>query len=92
MANSAQSRKRARQNVKAALRNKSRISAMRTEIKKTLLISQAADATQESISKSLNTTLSMIDKNANKNLIHANKAARLKSRLNKKAKKDKASK
>jgi len=92
MANSAQSRKRARQNVKIAIRNKSRVSAMRTEIKKTLLKSQAADATQEDIAKCLNNTLSTIDKSANKNLIHANKAARLKSRLNKKIKKDQKSK
>lgn len=90
MANSAQSRKRARQNVKIALRNKSRISAMRTEIKKTLLAAQATDVTQERISKSLKNTLSMIDRNANKNLIHANTAARLKSRLNKKIRNQKS--
>ena len=86
MANSAQSKKRARQNIKLALRNKSRISAMRTEMKKTLLLSKTADATPENISAAVQKTLSIIDKNANKHLIHSNTAARYKSRLNKKIK------
>jgi small subunit ribosomal protein S20 len=87
MANSAQAKKRARQNVKQAICNKSRISQMRTSIKNTVQTATATDATKEKITASLCKTVSSIDKNADKNLIHKNKAARLKSRLNKKLKK-----
>ena len=86
MANTAQSKKRARQNVKRALHNKSQMSAMRTAIKNTLQASNAEGAS-EKVSTHQKATSSLIDKAATRNLIHPNKAARLKSRMNKKIKK-----
>jgi small subunit ribosomal protein S20 len=87
MANTAQSRKRARQNTKTSIRNKSRISQMRTSIKNTAVTAAEKGEKKENTAKCFSKTASMIDKNANKKLIHKNKAARLKSRLNKRIKK-----
>lgn len=84
MANSPQAKKRARQAEKARLHNMSQRSTLRTAIKKTLksVASNDAAAAQTSLKEAVTLT----DKAVNKGLIHANKAARIKSRLNQKVK------
>ena len=80
MANTAQARKRARQNDKNRLHNNSRRSTMRTHIKSVLKAVAAGDKTQAQ--SSYREAVSLIDKNAKIGLVHKNKAARFKSRLN----------
>ena len=84
MANSPQARKRARQAEKARQHNMAQKSTMRTAIKKVLKAVQNGDKTLASTAYKAVVTL--IDKASNKKLIHANKAARIKSRLNQKVK------
>jgi small subunit ribosomal protein S20 len=84
LANTAQAKKRAKQAVVRRERNFSQKSTMRTAIKKVLKAVQSGD-------KALATTsykevAVLADRAVGKNLIHANKAARLKSRLNTKLK------
>lgn len=81
MANSAQARKRARQNEKRRLHNASQRSEMRTAIKKTL--KSIENNNKESAQTDFNEATVQIDRLAGRGLIHPNKAARLKSRLNK---------
>lgn len=84
MANSPQARKRARQAVRNRTRNVAQRSYMRTTVKNVLKAVNAGDkATAESAFK---VAVPALDKAARKNLIHANKAARLKSRLVKRIK------
>ncbi len=80
MANSPQARKRARQSVKHRLQNLGQRSEVRTIIKKVLkhISSKELDAARTAFQ----TAVKKIDILANHQLIHANKAARLKSRLN----------
>ena len=80
MANSPQARKRARQSVKHRLQNLGQRSEVRTIIKKVLkhISSKELDAARTAFQ----VALKKIDILANHQLIHANKAARLKSRLN----------
>ncbi len=80
MANSAQAKKRARQNVKARKHNASLRSMVRTYLKRTL----AAIATGDYVAatEAYKTTVPVIDRMADKGIIHKNKAARHKSRLN----------
>ncbi len=80
MANSASARKRARQSEKRRGNNASRRSMMRTYIKR--VISEIASGNKEAASKAYLELVSVLDKTANKGLIHKNKAARYKSRLN----------
>ncbi len=79
MANSAQARKRARQAVKNNAHNSSLRSELRTAIKKVIKAIDAGDKTaaQQVFCKST----SVIDRIADKRIIHKNKAARHKSRL-----------
>ena len=84
MANSPQARKRARQNDKARAHNASLRSMARTYIKKVLSAVQAGNA--EAAQAALNAAVPVIDRIANKGIIHKNKAARHKSRLNAKVK------
>lgn len=80
MANSAQARKRALQAEKRRKHNAGRRSMMRTEIKKVDAAIEAGDkAAAEGAYKS---AVPLLDSLANKGLIHKNKAARHKSRLN----------
>lgn len=80
MANSAQAKKRARQNVKARKHNASLRSMVRTYLKRTLAaISTNDHAVATEAYKSL---VPVIDRMADKGIIHKNKAARHKSRLN----------
>lgn len=84
MANSAQAKKRARQNQKHRLHNASERSMMRTALKKVDAAIEAKDKT--AANESYKVVTSVLDKMANKGLIHKNKAARHKQRLNAKIK------
>ncbi len=84
MANSPQARKRARQNSVRRLRNQSQRAAVRTAIKKLDAAIEAGD--KETAQSAYITSVSMIDKATIKGLHHKNRAARLKSRLNKRVK------
>jgi len=79
MANSAQARKRARQAVALNKHNASMRSMLRTSIKRVRQAIEAGDKT--AASEVLRKTTSIIDRVADKNIIHKNKAARHKSRL-----------
>lgn len=79
MANSAQARKRARQTVKQRAHNVSLRSTLRTAIKRTRMAIAAGDkAAAETVFRQ---SMSVIDRIADKKIIHKNKAARHKSRL-----------
>ncbi|HED12247.1 MAG TPA: 30S ribosomal protein S20 [Gammaproteobacteria bacterium] len=80
MANTPQARKRARQNNSRRLRNRSQRSALRTQIKTFTAQIEAGD-TDTAKTTYLRAT-SIIDHSARKGLLHRNKAARLKSRMN----------
>lgn len=84
MANSAQARKRARQAVMARGHNASLRSRLRTAIKAVRKAIVGGDkAAAQSVFR---TSMSTIDSIADKRIIHKNKAARHKSRLNKRIK------
>ncbi|MEE4659375.1 MAG: 30S ribosomal protein S20 [Halieaceae bacterium] len=80
MANSPQARKRARQSEKRRGHNASLRSLVRTVIKRVdaAISSGDADAAREAYDKAV----PVIDRMADKGIIHKNKAARHKSRLN----------
>lgn len=79
MANSAQARKRAKQAAKLNAHNSAIRSAMRTAVKK---VRAAVEAGDKSAAQAVyRDATSALDKVANKKIIHANKAARHKSRL-----------
>ena len=79
MANSAQARKRARQAERHRARNVSHRSTVRTYIKRVVVAVETGDA--EAASTALAAAIPVIDKMANKGILHRNKAARHKSRL-----------
>ncbi|AFU98932.1 30S ribosomal protein S20 [Simiduia agarivorans] len=80
MANSPQAKKRARQNEKARKHNASLRSMTRTYIKKVVAAIKAGD--QEAAKAAFAAAVPVIDRIADKGIIHKNKAARHKSRLN----------
>ena len=80
MANSAQALKRSRQAEKSRQRNASQRSNMRTAIKK--VIAAIAVGDRDQAKQAYDSAVPVIDNAAGKGLIHANKAARHKSRLN----------
>jgi len=80
LANSAQARKRARQAEKHRQQNAGRRSEMRTELKKVVTAIDAGDKT--AAEGAFKTAVPLLDSLAAKGLIHKNKAARHKSRLN----------
>jgi len=82
VANTPQARKRARQTEVRRLHNAGQRSAMRTAIKKVLTAVKSGDA--DSAQAAFNAAVPVIDGAAGKGLIHRNKAARHKSRLNSK--------
>lgn len=88
MANSKQAVKRARQNITRNLRNGSQRSEMRSAVKKVVKLAETAGTAKDTLEKALHTSAVMLDKMAGKKVIHPNKAARLKSRLNKRVKKE----
>lgn len=79
MANIKSAKKRALQSEKRRLLNQSQKSEMRTHIKKTLKAIAAGDVA--AAEASYREASSKLDKLAGKGVIHANKAARHKSRL-----------
>ena len=80
MANSPQAKKRARQGEKRRQHNASLRSAVRTSIKKVLAAIAAGNA--EEANAAYAAAVPVIDRMADKGIIHKNKAARHKSRLN----------
>jgi small subunit ribosomal protein S20 len=84
VANSPQARKRARQNDKARAHNASLRSMARTYIKKALAAIATGDVA--AANAAYISAVSVIDRVADKGIIHKNKAARHKSRLNDKIK------
>jgi small subunit ribosomal protein S20 len=79
MANTAQARKRARQSVKVNAHNAALRSTLRTAIKKVIKAIEAGDKAAAVASYQEN--VGIIDRIADKKIIHKNKAARHKSRL-----------
>lgn len=80
MANSAQARKRASQAETRRQRNAGRRSALRTSIKK--VVRAIEDGDREAAAEAYKAAVPVIDHAAGSGLIHGNKAARHKSRLN----------
>ncbi|MGB2833588.1 MAG: 30S ribosomal protein S20 [Methylotenera sp.] len=79
MANTAQARKRARQSVKVNAHNAALRSTLRTAIKKVIKAVETGDKAVAMAAYQEN--VSVIDRIADKKIIHKNKAARHKSRL-----------
>lgn len=84
MANSPQAKKRAIQNEKARKHNASLRSMVRTQIKKVIAAIDAGN--KEAATAAYAAAVPAIDRMADKGIIHKNKAARHKSRLNKQIK------
>ncbi|NVK30831.1 MAG: 30S ribosomal protein S20 [Gammaproteobacteria bacterium] len=80
MANTAQARKRVRQATKRREHNVALRSRMRTYVKRVIAAINAKDKDQAT--SAFREMSKMVDSAAGKGLIHANKAARHKSRLN----------
>lgn len=84
LANSAQARKRARQSERRRIQNASQRSMVRTYIKRVDVALESNDAA--AAGTALTEALPLIDKMVSMGIMHKNKAARHKSRLNKKVK------
>jgi small subunit ribosomal protein S20 len=80
LANTSQARKRVRQNEKRRQHNMGQRSMVRTAIKQAATAAQGGDKT--SAVEALKAATPIIDSMARKGIIHKNKAARHKSRLN----------
>ena len=80
MANSPQAKKRARQNDKARAHNAGLRSMVRTYLKKVVAAIEAGNA--EEAKQAYVAAVPVIDRMADKGILHKNKAARHKSRLN----------
>lgn len=80
MANSVQARKRAIQAEKRRQRNASRRSMMRTYVKK--VVTAITDGDKNAAQEAFKAAAPILDRMAGSGLIHKNKAARHKSRLN----------
>ena len=80
MANIASAKKRARQAVVRNKHNASRRSMMRTYLKRVITAIEAKD--KAAATEAFNAAVPHLDRAANNGLIHKNKAARHKSRLN----------
>ena len=80
MANTAQTKKRARQNDTQRIHNASLRSTLRTALKKITKAILLGD--KKVAKKTFDENVPIIDKIADKKIIHKNKAARHKSRLN----------
>ncbi|AFZ82776.1 30S ribosomal protein S20 [Candidatus Kinetoplastidibacterium crithidiae] len=79
MANTAQARKRSRQSIERNKHNSSLRSMFRTAIKRVIQAIKNAD--KISAEETFKKTVSIIDRIADKGIIHKNKASRHKSRL-----------
>jgi|TARA_R110000772_G_scaffold146645_3_gene256864 small subunit ribosomal protein S20 len=84
VANSPQAKKRARQAEKSRTHNASLRSMVRTYLKKVLVAIASGD--QDAAKTAYVSAVSVIDRMADKGILHKNKAARHKSRLNSKIK------
>ena len=84
MANTSQARKRVRQANKARVRNASQKSEFRSSVKKVL--KSISEKNKDQSSQDYKKAVSVMDKLVTKGLLHKNKAARHKSRLNKQLK------
>ena len=80
MANIQSAKKRARQAVSRRLRNASQRSFLRSQIKKVVIAIEKGD--KATAQAAYNDAVPVIDSMINKGLVHRNKAARHKSRLN----------
>ena len=80
MANIASAKKRARQALKSRMHNSSQRSMLRSNIKK--VNAAIASGDKDAASKAYTNAVPVIDKMVSKGIIHKNKAARHKSRLN----------
>ena len=80
MANIASAKKRAKQAEKSRLHNASQRSMLRTQIKKVIKAIDAKD--KEGAQNAYKDAVPVIDAMVSKGIIHKNKAARHKSRLN----------
>ena len=80
MANTAQARKRARQGERRRQHNASRRSLLRTRLKQVIQAIESGD--KEKAEAAYKQTVPVLDNMAGAALIHKNKAARHKSRLN----------
>jgi len=80
LANSAQAKKRARQADKRRRHNASQRSEVRTHIKR--IVAAIASKDKAAATAAYTESVPVIDKMADKGIIHKNKAARHKSRLN----------
>ncbi len=80
MANSRQATKRARQSERRRQHNVTLRSRTRTFLKKVVKAIESGD--RKAAESAYKDAVPLIDSNAGKNIIHANKAARHKSRLN----------
>lgn len=80
MANIASAKKRARQTEKLRLHNASQRSMLRTHIKKVISAIEAKD--KETAQNAYTAAVPVIDAMVSKGIVHKNKAARQKSRLN----------
>jgi small subunit ribosomal protein S20 len=90
MPNSVSAKKRLRQSVDRRLRNRGIKSALRGQIRKVRTAIQGSDV--ETSEKEFSVVTKKLDQAAAKKVIHANQAARLKSRLSASIKKIKAAK
>jgi len=79
MANTAQARKRARQNASRRLHNMALRSEYRTAVKKVRKAVESGD--KAAAQAAFQVSMGVIDSIADKNIVHKNKAARHKSRL-----------
>jgi small subunit ribosomal protein S20 len=84
MANTAQAKKRAKQAEKSRVRNAGQRSNLRTFVKKVIVAVNSGD--KEKAQEAFKVAMPIIDSAVNKGIIHKNKAARGKSRLNAKVK------
>lgn len=80
MANSAQARKRARTSERRRQHNMGRRSMMRTHIKK--VVNAIASGDKEAAQAAYQAAVPVVDRMAGQGIIHKNKAARHKQRLN----------
>ncbi|MDO6460580.1 30S ribosomal protein S20 [Granulosicoccaceae sp. 1_MG-2023] len=80
MANSAQAKKRARQAEKNRKQNAAQRSMMRTSVKK--VVYAVRDGNKEAAETAFKAAVPVLDAMSRKGIIHKNKAARYKSRLN----------
>lgn len=80
MANIASAKKRARQSEERRVRNAAQRSCLRTHIKKVIIAVESGDVGQAQTA--FREAVPVIDSSVTKGLIHKNKAARSKSRLN----------